>query len=198
MATAAVPVTAAAARCLGDGVIVRNIGGERGRCVVSSAELPAGHVVVDEPRPFAGALLPSCAEFRCAACLRDGQAGGTPLLRCARCKATWYCSPACQRSDWKADHRHECGAVPGLITDPGLSDGAVADCLLLGRTLRKVCAAAAIAAGSAAVLFEFTEPSVGVGMGLAWRVAARVWRRWRHCHQRACRGQRGGARRRAS
>lgn len=43
----------------------------------------------------------------CAGC--GGDAGGKKLLTCSRCKAVYYCGPACQSSDWKG-HKKECRA----------------------------------------------------------------------------------------
>ena len=30
------------------------------------------------------------------------------MLKCARCKMVWYCSPQCQKMDWKAGHKNDC------------------------------------------------------------------------------------------
>jgi hypothetical protein len=42
---------------------------------------------------------------RCAGC-----GGANAVMRCARCKAVFYCSPKCQRSDW-SQHRRHCKAT---------------------------------------------------------------------------------------
>jgi hypothetical protein len=39
----------------------------------------------------------------------------TKRLRCGRCLAVCYCSQACQRSDWKGDHKQTCKA-PSVVT----------------------------------------------------------------------------------
>jgi ankyrin repeat protein len=36
-------------------------------------------------------------------------------LRCGRCKAVYYCSQACQRSDWKGDHKQTCKAPSAVV-----------------------------------------------------------------------------------
>jgi hypothetical protein len=33
-------------------------------------------------------------------------------LRCSRCKRSWYCSPACQKKDWKFHKANVCVAAP--------------------------------------------------------------------------------------
>jgi len=38
---------------------------------------------------------------------RQGE-GTTPFSRCGRCKMALYCSQACQRQDWKHQHREQC------------------------------------------------------------------------------------------
>ncbi|KAL4422739.1 hypothetical protein ABPG75_008936 [Micractinium tetrahymenae] len=43
-----------------------------------------------------------------APCSKTAGQAGAPLKECARCHAIWYCSPACQRADWTANHRAVC------------------------------------------------------------------------------------------
>ncbi|KAK9899880.1 hypothetical protein P389DRAFT_207487 [Cystobasidium minutum MCA 4210] len=40
----------------------------------------------------------------CGSCLKLDKTH----LRCGGCKVAYYCSPACQRADWKARHKQEC------------------------------------------------------------------------------------------
>lgn len=42
----------------------------------------------------------------CAACFKPA------TLRCARCRAVWYCSKECQTRDWKLGHRALCRPAP--------------------------------------------------------------------------------------
>jgi splicing suppressor protein 51 len=50
------------------------------------------------------------ATTNCATCKKTGTE--TPnLKRCAKCKTTYYCSPDCQKADWKS-HKKQCSA-PG-------------------------------------------------------------------------------------
>lgn len=44
----------------------------------------------------------------CCVCGARETAGGSPLLRCGRCKSIWYCGPAHQKQDWKT-HKISCG-----------------------------------------------------------------------------------------
>ncbi|KAM5543909.1 hypothetical protein V8D89_002526 [Ganoderma adspersum] len=44
---------------------------------------------------------------RCSKCAKEGSDALT-LLRCSRCRSTFYCSEACQKGDWKT-HKLKCG-----------------------------------------------------------------------------------------
>ena len=42
-------------------------------------------------------------------CSQTARAAGVSKLRmCSRCNAIWYCSAACQRADWKQQHKAVC------------------------------------------------------------------------------------------
>lgn len=43
----------------------------------------------------------------CAGCKRSQQQDGRPLLKCSRCKAVYYCSVNCQKTEW-TKHRTVC------------------------------------------------------------------------------------------
>ncbi|CZT09134.1 uncharacterized protein RAG0_13991 [Rhynchosporium agropyri] len=45
----------------------------------------------------------------CRKCGKDHGGGGKALSKCARCLVVWYCSPECQRADWK-EHKKTCKA----------------------------------------------------------------------------------------
>ena len=47
----------------------------------------------------------------CAHCKKTGTVGADALKRCARCKATNYCSRVCQKADWK-QHQKFCSDAP--------------------------------------------------------------------------------------
>ena len=46
---------------------------------------------------------------KCASC-GAMKSEAVPLKVCARCKHVWYCTPECQRADWKAGHKLACKA----------------------------------------------------------------------------------------
>lgn len=44
------------------------------------------------------------SDYTCHYCmLKD-----VPLKRCAQCHLVYYCSPTCQKKDWKEKHKHWC------------------------------------------------------------------------------------------
>ncbi|KAF9494479.1 hypothetical protein BDN71DRAFT_980502 [Pleurotus eryngii] len=48
----------------------------------------------------------ACSNFMC-----QGQSFSVDKLKlCARCKSVYYCSQACQKSNWKARHKQYCKA----------------------------------------------------------------------------------------
>ena len=60
------------------------------------------------------------------------------LLVCTRCKVAKYCSAECQRSAWRAGHRHECGKRPWPERE--LLDGAQQTVALLNPLVLPVVA----------------------------------------------------------
>ncbi|KAL8868943.1 MAG: hypothetical protein Q9174_004646 [Haloplaca sp. 1 TL-2023] len=44
----------------------------------------------------------------CSSCHKTSSDLGSPLLRCAKCRSTYYCSKTCQTTDWKT-HKRLCG-----------------------------------------------------------------------------------------
>jgi hypothetical protein len=57
-------------------------------------------VVTTRPLPFA-----KVASDKCATCKGEGK---PKLLLCSKCKQIQYCSPTCQKADWK-EHKKDCG-----------------------------------------------------------------------------------------
>lgn len=51
---------------------------------------------------------------RCGVCGKAEKVGGGELLRCSRCKKVRYCSPECQKRDWK---RHKVGCVAAAASE---------------------------------------------------------------------------------
>ena len=95
-------------RPLGLEVTVDDIGG-RGRCLRATRDFARGELALSSAA-FASHLLSSHLTARCAGCFERS----ARLQRCASCRRTAYCSRACQRRDWIAGHRRECGAVASL------------------------------------------------------------------------------------
>jgi hypothetical protein len=70
-------------------------------------EKTAGDVRVGPPAAAAAALQPETA-----ACGLCGETQG-PVSACGRCRSVRYCSPACQRADWRR-HKPDCVAREAL------------------------------------------------------------------------------------
>ena len=49
--------------------------------------------------------------------LCEANCGRAGTDRCGGCKLFWYCSPTCQKEDWKRQHRHVCAAHKRAATD---------------------------------------------------------------------------------
>jgi len=47
-------------------------------------------------------------ETHCCAFCKQMVTEGVTLKKCGACKAVVYCSPQCQKKDWKADHKQKC------------------------------------------------------------------------------------------
>ncbi|XP_055328544.1 uncharacterized protein LOC129581466 [Paramacrobiotus metropolitanus] len=84
----------------------------------------AGDVVL-RCEPLVWVLKSHAYETRCAYCLRKSQ----KLSICADCKLHSYCNRACQRADWKLEHKLECEL---LMTTSGNDMAALRDCGPLG------------------------------------------------------------------
>lgn len=53
---------------------------------------------------------PQSQKESCLKCGATTTKAGNPLLRCSKCKTVKYCSPDCQKKDWKK-HKHMCKQV---------------------------------------------------------------------------------------
>ncbi|KAJ3541080.1 hypothetical protein NMY22_g4040 [Coprinellus aureogranulatus] len=63
-----------------------------------------------------------CAHIECPEAM--GADAQVPVLkRCSRCRSITYCSSRCQRKDWKAFHRAECGRLGRWAARNGERDG---------------------------------------------------------------------------
>lgn len=80
------------------------------------ADLLAAQGKREEAEPLYGRVLEMCERVlgpqpetkRCSHCLCAASAA-TKLKLCSRCRRRRYCSAACQRADWVAGHKSECG-----------------------------------------------------------------------------------------
>ena len=64
-----------------------------------------------------GATTRSCAFLGCSNLgLEGGPAAGQGRgsLKCAGCRAAWYCGEACSHADWRAGHKRICKALAAL------------------------------------------------------------------------------------
>jgi len=50
----------------------------------------------------------------CAEKWNSKDSADVSLMRCSRCKWTFYCSPVCQRGDWKS-HKKDCVSQEKLV-----------------------------------------------------------------------------------
>ena len=116
-------------RPLGLEVTVDDIGG-RGRCLRATRDFAQGELALSSTA-FASHLLSSHLTARCAGCFERS----ARLQRCASCRRTAYCSRACQRRDWIAGHRRECGAVASL--DRTVPSAEVDEMILVSRVAHR-------------------------------------------------------------
>eukprot|EP00931_Biecheleriopsis_adriatica_P089333 TRINITY_DN63488_c0_g1_i1.p1 TRINITY_DN63488_c0_g1~~TRINITY_DN63488_c0_g1_i1.p1 ORF type:complete len:493 (-),score=102.55 TRINITY_DN63488_c0_g1_i1:27-1505(-) len=118
-------------------------GASCGRCAVASRDFIPGEVAFRAPA-LAAVLHENCRGRRCDWCFTQGrelkEAAEKPLLRCGRCKATFYCGRACQEADWKKHHKLECASrlpLSQALAASGIpGDDALQDALLAGRCVR--------------------------------------------------------------
>ena len=75
------------------------------------------------PRDLKRALGSFDPEQICAACGKwDAGGGAVALKRCANCRAIFYCSPACQKKNWKM-HKKVCKQLKAEREAARVADG---------------------------------------------------------------------------
>ncbi|XP_004292117.1 PREDICTED: histone-lysine N-methyltransferase ASHR1-like [Fragaria vesca subsp. vesca] len=77
----------------------------KGRCLFTTKDFNPGEVIITE-EPYVCMPKDSVANYLCDACFEESG----NLNKCSRCKTVYYCSTACQKSEWKL-HRLECEAL---------------------------------------------------------------------------------------
>ena len=65
----------------------------------------SGETITTTTTTTTEAAMKSC--FRCG--LQKSK-----LRRCSKCKGVWYCGPECQKKDWVAGHKNDCGKKTAL------------------------------------------------------------------------------------
>ncbi|KAH6682307.1 hypothetical protein F5X68DRAFT_25055 [Plectosphaerella plurivora] len=98
----------------------------RGRALIASHALEPGTLIdtfTDSP-PTRALVLPATPSrsTTCAHCLTSSPT----LKRCTACRSVAYCSPACQKTDWKVAHKQECPVLVRAAASVGkdVQDGA--------------------------------------------------------------------------
>ncbi|GAA6059034.1 hypothetical protein JCM10212_001259 [Sporobolomyces blumeae] len=84
----------------------------RGRAIVARKEFAPGDPILGT-RPLVSVLDSNNVQHRCSMCYKlpsDAKTGKDELLRCSLCRIVRYCSPACQKADWRV-HKMECKAL---------------------------------------------------------------------------------------
>jgi len=91
-----------------------------GNGLAASRDLAAGSPIVKISEPFLLVVEKDALEKVCSYCLIESDASS--LKRCTGCKVVRYCTPACQKADWKLIHKNECSLLQKL---PGIPPTAV-------------------------------------------------------------------------
>jgi hypothetical protein len=82
-----------------------------------------------EVEPMTANVPPKTGELRtwqgylCAACGVSEIEKELVFSRCSKCKDARYCSPECQKKDWKERHRRICGRTQVCVDEFDLSAG---------------------------------------------------------------------------
>ncbi|CAG8976284.1 hypothetical protein HYALB_00011769 [Hymenoscyphus albidus] len=87
-----------------------------GNGLAASKPLDPGDLIVQIPSPYLLVVEKEALDRVCSYCLHE-----TPLSslkRCSSCKIVRYCTPTCQKEDWKLIHKRECGVLAKLPAVP--------------------------------------------------------------------------------
>ncbi|TVY75703.1 SET domain and MYND-type zinc finger protein, partial [Lachnellula suecica] len=90
-----------------------------GNGLAASKDLNAGEPIVKISEPFLIVVEKDALEKVCSYCLVESDISS--LKRCTGCKVVRYCTPTCQKADWKLIHKNECSLLqklPGIPPTP--------------------------------------------------------------------------------
>ena len=90
-----------------------------GNGLAASKDLSAGEPIIKISEPFLIVVEKDALEKVCSFCLIESDASS--LKRCTVCKVVRYCTPTCQKADWKLIHKNECSLLqrlPGIPPTP--------------------------------------------------------------------------------
>lgn len=90
-----------------------------GNGLAASKDIDAGEVITKIKEPHLLVVEKDALDRVCSYCLIESDI--STLKRCTGCKIVRYCTPACQRKDWKLIHKNECSLLqrlPGIPPTP--------------------------------------------------------------------------------
>lgn len=90
-----------------------------GNGLAAIKDLAAGSPIIKISEPFLLVVEKDALEKVCSYCLIESDTSS--LKRCTGCKVVRYCTPACQKTDWKLIHKNECSLLqklPGIPPTP--------------------------------------------------------------------------------
>jgi hypothetical protein len=91
-----------------------------GNGLATTRALVPGDLIISIPSPHLIIVEQSALSRICSYCMTEA-AETSNLKRCTSCKIVNYCSPACQKADWKLVHKKECGVLGKLPGVPPTS-----------------------------------------------------------------------------
>lgn len=77
-----------------------------GNGLATTANIAYGHVILETKSPLLAVVESYALNDVCSSCLYAKPS----LKHCTACKTTRYCSQACQKRDWKSNHKSVCPA----------------------------------------------------------------------------------------
>ncbi|TVY48786.1 SET domain and MYND-type zinc finger protein [Lachnellula occidentalis] len=90
-----------------------------GNGLAASKDLSAGEPIIKISEPFLIVVEKDALERVCSYCLIESDISS--LKKCTGCKVVRYCTPICQKADWRLIHKNECSLLqrlPGIPPTP--------------------------------------------------------------------------------